>query len=534
MIGPATLREARMLGMAAALALLLPFGARPQAGAAFQIAGQVVNAVTGDPVPRATVSALSVDDNRVVATVIADAEGKFSFSGLPAGKYPLTASRRGFRTALYDEHEETFNTAIVTGPDQNTQHLIFSLAPGAVIFGTVTADGGDPVQNANVVLFRGNPAAPARNPTQMQNVTTDDIGEYEFSDLPAGEYFIAVGAQPWYATHSPADTADAAENSLDVAYPITFYDSTTDEGAASPIEVASGDRAQANVALHAVPALHIKLVGLGPHNGSPMPVSNLRQSVFGADFPAQAEVQGVADSIEFVGLAPGHYQLETTNPPRTMDLDASSSMDVDPASGTPSQPVDGTLRMTGGSPPGDVMLTLVQPNSAGLSTDARNGQFHFAAVPPGAWTLSAANARGSLYVAAVSSSSGPVAGSQITVRDRPVSLAVTLTPSQASITGFARMAGKPAPGAMIVLVPRDPAAWPALARRDQSDSDGSFSLPNVPPGSYTVVAIADGWKLDWQDPSVMARYLPGGESVTIGTQPGGVVPLSRPVEAASP
>ncbi|MFZ0393698.1 MAG: carboxypeptidase-like regulatory domain-containing protein, partial [Terracidiphilus sp.] len=73
-----------------------------------------------------------------------------------------------------------------------------------------------------------------------------------------------------------------------------------------------------------------------------------------------------------------------------------------------------------------------------------------------------------------------------------------------------------------------------LARRDQSDSDGSFSLADVPPGRYTVVAIADGWNLDWQDRAVIARYLRAGEPVTIDTQSGAVVPLPRPVETALP
>jgi len=40
--------------------------------------------------------------------------GHFALEGLPAAKYPLSASKRGFRTALYDDHEG-YNTAIVTG-----------------------------------------------------------------------------------------------------------------------------------------------------------------------------------------------------------------------------------------------------------------------------------------------------------------------------------------------------------------------------------------------------------------------------------
>ena len=68
---------------------------------------------------------------------------------------------------------------------------------------------------------------------------------------------------------------------------------------------------------------------------------------------------------------------------------------------------------------------------------------------------------------------------------------------------------------MIVLIPHDPANNRDLFRRDQSDSDGSFGLRNVIPGKYTVVAIEDGWTLNWADPNVIAHYLARGQSVTI-------------------
>ena len=100
----------------------------------YRIAGRVVNEVTGEPVRRATVAALAEEDREIVRSAQTDADGRFSIERLPAGKYPLTASKRGFRAAFYDEHDE-FNSAIVTGEGQNTVNLEFRLAPGAVLHG---------------------------------------------------------------------------------------------------------------------------------------------------------------------------------------------------------------------------------------------------------------------------------------------------------------------------------------------------------------------------------------------------------------
>jgi hypothetical protein len=54
-----------------------------------------------------------------------------------------------------------------------------------------------------------------------------------------------------------------------------------------------------------------------------------------------------------------------------------------------------------------------------------------------------------------------------------------------------------------------------LFRRDQSDSDGTFTLREILPGRYTVVAIERGWDLDWQDPAVLKPYLAHGEVVDV-------------------
>jgi hypothetical protein len=73
---------------------------------------------------------------------------------------------------------------------------------------------------------------------------------------------------------------------------------------------------------------------------------------------------------------------------------------------------------------------------------------------------------------------------------------------------------------MVVLVPKDPESHRDLFRRDQSDQDGSFSLRSVVPGSYTIVAIENGWDLDWSRPGVIAHYAEHGKTVTVpgGTQ----------------
>jgi hypothetical protein len=98
-----------------------------------------------------------------------------------------------------------------------------------------------------------------------------------------------------------------------------------------------------------------------------------------------------------------------------------------------------------------------------------------------------------------------------------------------SVSGFAMLDGKPAPGVLVVLVPSDPDAGTEAYRADQSDSDGSFEYKRVIGGQYTVVAIEDGWTLEWARPEVMAKYLAKGVKVTVSRRSGDIK-LKDPVK----
>jgi hypothetical protein len=86
---------------------------------------------------------------------------------------------------------------------------------------------------------------------------------------------------------------------------------------------------------------------------------------------------------------------------------------------------------------------------------------------------------------------------------------------------------------MVVLVPKDPGAHRDLFRRDQSDMDGTFSLPDVLAGSYTIIAIADGWDLNWSQPGVIAAYLSQGRNLEVGKQSAPIITVSDPIKVQS-
>ena len=513
--------------------------------AVYRIAGTVVNSASGEPLRHATVAALSEEDSHTVASAESDSEGHFLLDRLPAAKYQLTASKRGYRTAFYDEHDE-YSTAIVTGPDQDTGSLTFRLVPGGVLHGVVISDGGDPVEDSRVMLFlKSRPGKPGPRIDQSDAESTDDTGAYEFNDLAAGEYLLAVVAEPWYALHSSssrgrqkslaAGAPDPAA-ALDVAYPVTYFDSTTDEALASRIVITGGSRQEADITLHAVPALHIEVDTPRKPDGS-IARAELRQTVFGT--VVSAESAGFLDAMltgttEFSGVAPGHYELAQGDPPRVVEMDATTSLKVDPALGTPTASIHGSLRTPAGAPLTDDCNLSLEPvegteRQSSIQTACIRGAFSFPTVPPGEWQLSGETTGRSLPIAAITVGGRTRRGNLITVQDRSLALVVTVSQGATRIQGFARRDGKGVAGVMVVLVPAGMAALEGLVRRDQSDSDGSFSLRDVIPGNYILVAIEDGWELDWTQPPVIGRYLPGGIPVTVTDKEGKLTTLNAPV-----
>src|SRR6202035_686653 len=96
---------------------------------------------------------------------------------------------------------------------------------------------------------------------------------------------------------------------------------------------------------------------------------------------------------------------------------------------------------------------------------------------------------------------------------QPVELTIQASEGVATIDGSVMNGDQPVSGAMVVLVPQDIANNVILFRRDQSDSDGTFTLPNVVPGRYTAVAIQHGWEMEWASPEALRPYLAKGTAV---------------------
>jgi protocatechuate 3,4-dioxygenase beta subunit len=508
--------------------------------ASYRIAGRTVSAVDGHPLEGATVLISNTKTQQLVASTLASEDGGFAFTNLKADKYSLQAVKTGYLASAYDQHD-IFSTAIVTGAGLDTDSLALRMTAAAILSGRVTDEAGDPVRGATVTLYRENHDEGKSRITQLRSALTDDLGAYEMVSLPPGTYFISAKGMPWYAVHpqlrnpaNPVGLIGSVDPSLDVAYPTTFYADAIGADGATPIPVRGGDQININLHLLPLPAVTLTLHAAPGQQGVRVP--QLQESVFDQSEAVYGQMQFVDSDVSIVGVPPGHYVLSQMNQSTggiaksTMIDLTRGTVDADAASGEDSGGIKIKLEGENGVTLPPVMLVSLQSKGARIvasqpATD--KGIAEFGGLKPGDYHFFLSGNDRQYHVTRIALEGRTL--SKNTVRVAPgttLSVTVAFAAGSAVVEGFAKKDGKGAAGAMIVLIPSGVYDNVELFRRDQSDLDGSFLLPNVVPGKYTAVAIEDGWELEWGRPEVLARYLPKGVSVTISSSERGAVRIS--------
>jgi protocatechuate 3,4-dioxygenase beta subunit len=514
----------------------------------FRIVGTIVNAIGGNPLARARVTIVDAKNRQKAQWMISSDDGRFDFKQISPGKYSLQGAKRGFIPAFYDEHEG-FSTAIVAGAGLDTEHLVLRLDPSAMLSGKILDELGEPVRQATVSLYREDRQVGVGRIIKFRVSMTDDQGGYEFSNLDAGSYFISATAKPWYALHTVSSGQPGAETlpgavdqSLDVAYAITYYGGATEPDDATPIPVRGGDHLQADIHLNPVPALHL-LFHLPENgaNGFTMPMLQ-KPSFDGMEMIQSDGMQQLSPGVfEMTGVAPGRYSVRTPEAGRGAEANevdiTTNGQELDMSTAQRASTVKATIQVLG-EPTLPPQIEVALRNGkmrivAWQEMDAK-GEVAFQDLAPGKYDVLAGSRPKAYSVARMSSESGVIPGHTLNVTaGAAMAITLSLVGGTANVEGFARRAGKATSGAMVVLVPKNPESNRELFRRDQSDQDGSFLLRSVIPGSYTIVAIENGWDLDWSRPGVIEHYAQHGQTITVTGQTQTTMRLTDSVEVQS-
>ena len=165
---------------------------QPPVGAG-SIQGRITAADSGAPFRRVLVSLSGGTASRAVYT---DDEGRYTFSGLPAGLYLILANpgphRGGYQPMQYGgaTPSGSVNTRaqpVQLADGQKLENIDVGLPRTAVIAGRITDATGEPAARIMVqaLMFRA-----GTEPMMTSTASTNDLGEFRMFGLTPGDYMI--------------------------------------------------------------------------------------------------------------------------------------------------------------------------------------------------------------------------------------------------------------------------------------------------------------------------------------------------------
>jgi protocatechuate 3,4-dioxygenase beta subunit len=442
----------------------------PPVGTA-SISGAVVVLGSGQPARRARVN-ISSTELRGGRSATTDEQGRFSFEGLPAGRYSLNASKPSHVPVSYGQRQPGAGrpgTAIQLTDGQKFEARL-QIPRGGVITGTVLDEHTEATPGTQIRVMRYVIQGGQRTLQQAGNASTDDRGIYRVFGLQPGDYVVC-------ATPRNNPVAETARLRVEVESLRRLADN-----------LARTDAVQAQQALQRATLLQGQA-------GTEEPQSGYAPVCYpGTTTPSSASTVAVGVGEERAGV---DFQLQLVS------IGSVEGQVVSPNGASP-QNVQVTLINSGMDMPG------IGNNTARVDG---NGRFRISNVAPGQYTLVA---RGTLSaprpVEARVAGQPPVArveparlwaAADVSVDGRtPTSVMLSLQPGM-TVSGHITFTGAIAPPSDVtrVRVTLTPMEIGAAARQISSpasgrvDAAGKFTIANVVPGKYRLSAsgAGSGW-----------------------------------------
>lgn len=179
-------------------------------------------------------------EEKPFAKTTTDEEGRFTFSGLAAATYIISAATAKFISAS-DSMDYRRGKQLHLAEDEKIDDIKIPLIRGGVITGRVTDSEGRPIIAERVALYQRdekNQSHPVYSPNFFM-FETDDRGLYRLYGLPPGRYLVSVGVEM---------KGDMVRVGFGHSfYERTFHPDTTDESRAAILELTSGSEASADI-----------------------------------------------------------------------------------------------------------------------------------------------------------------------------------------------------------------------------------------------------------------------------------------------
>jgi hypothetical protein len=531
--------------------LFLPATGQPLGKGA--ISGTVVEAEGGEAVRKAIVT-LTLEGSSPArwATARTDSSGQFQFDGLPAGTYSLRATKAEQGTAVYGAKSvRELGDKITLAEGEIRGGITLRFLHAASISGRVFDSEGEPVADANVSLMKRGRNLGAPILVNYRNASVDDRGEYRFTNIDPGNYYIHVSPSGGLRF---GPTPDKGQPFLVDQY----YGGTRDSKDAAPVPVRGDDHLTGldfRLSSEAAAEIHGQVLGVPAEPESePQPTATsstsitfVRNGTFASGGRAggrgvqvsisRAEpgerssmgtmTQGPEHRFEISGMAAGRYRVEATFQSGGKTYGASQIFDLHPGPGdivltlAPGVEIQGTLRVEGQAPPGAIHVGL-RPAEMGarrnnLTAEVRaDGHFSIAQVFPGEWQLILNGVPpGFLKSARLGDKDVRFTPFEIG-SSNDAALNVVVSMHTAAVDGEIDAGPLDASRAGIVIARADQLhTFTRFYYSAEADAKGKFHLKGIAPGKYKIFALEKMEAESFKNPEAVDSLDDLGETIDL-------------------
>lgn len=509
------------------------------------LAGTVVDAVTGQPLRDASVTARGYGagwagrassgpgsgSGPTTGSAVADSNGRFSMENLSPGRYMVFATQEGYVGRGRDT--SGWRTQILCVGSQDD--IVIKLTPGAVISGQVLGNNSKALANVRIEALRQAYRSGKSEFRQVGMAVSDKSGEYRIPSLSPGKYYLRAVPRQAQKKTPPAKTS----------YVPVYFPGTPVQGGSSGLVVRAGEQ-MAGVAITLTTVRTVSVSGKVVT--APDKLSSAKTPSGQADltlveeggvaswpYPTDVDEKG---SFTITGLPAGNYVLLAERDgesdsdtsmwgQKTLQVGETDLRNVEVAM-APGVDLSGHIAVGGN---GDVDVShltgvldpVPNPATPSLSPNTENanvgadGGFVFHDVRPGNYRIYFFRPPGGSYYMKSARSPDILETGVTVLAGQPLrNLDFVLSPGAAHIDGTVALDQQPSSGVTVVLVPDGVRrAQPSYFRQTTSDSQGKFTLDNVPPGDYKLFAWQVVERGAYMDPEFLELYEDQGKSISL-------------------
>ena len=537
-----------------------------------RIRGRVVANDAATPIRRAQVRISGPDVAPKAA--LTDAEGRFEFRDLPAGRFTLQATKSGFVSVQYGQSRPfEQGKPIELAEKQSLDNADIAMPRGGVISGRIVDEFGDPVPDVGVTAMRQSWQNGRRRltPSAGRIAQTNDLGQFRIYGLPPGDYYVTASMRgggggagelmelEFMVMGASGTGASPTASTPRSGYASTYYPGTPNAAEAQKITLGSGQEASgADFPLVPVRLARVSGFVVGSE-GRPVEGAAVSLVAASRDFnpllgsSARTNKDG---SFTLNSVAPGEYALQA----RSIQVITSSQGDnmmvfrATAIGGGGDSEFGSTPLSIGGEDISNVMLmtskgatatgrvTFDGPRPAavnalrissvavdaegpslggGLASVKEDGAFELKGLagtrliratgtPPG-WSLKSVKLNGNDITDT---------GAEFKPGDAVSGLEIELTNKVSSLSGTVTSAdGAVLKDYTVVVFAESPELWRMPMTRwvngTRPDQEGRFKLQNLPVGTYYAIAVDYLPQGEWGDPDLLDRLRPKAKRFTL-------------------